>query len=69
MLDGMELFRMGFSWGGFESLMIPTDPGTIRNATRWDTKGSYLRVHGGLEDPEDLISDLESGFRRLNGSE
>lgn len=67
MLDGMDIFAMGFSWGGFESLMIPANPTTIRTATKWHTTGPLLRLHAGQEDPDDLIADLESGFARLNG--
>lgn len=65
MLDGMELFPMGYSWGGYESLIIPADPRSIRTATDW-TGGRLLRLHIGLEDPGDLIDDLEKGFERLN---
>jgi cystathionine beta-lyase len=65
MLDGMKLFAMGWSWGGFESLVIPTWPERARTATRWDAGGPCLRLHVGLEDPADLIADLEEGFARL----
>lgn len=65
MLDGMGLFRMGWSWGGFESLVIPTWPERTRTATRWDSGGTCLRLHVGLEDPADLIADLAAGFARL----
>ena len=68
MLDGMTLFGMGASWGGFESLLIPTWPETNRTATQWQTEGQTMRIHIGLEDPEDLIADLEAGFARLNGN-
>jgi cystathionine beta-lyase len=68
MLDGMELFGMGASWGGFESLLIPTWPETNRTATKWQTDGQTMRIHIGLEDPEDLIADLDAGFARLNGT-
>ena len=64
-LDGLTLFGMGASWGGYESLMIPSDPRKIRTATRWDMPGPLLRIHAGLEDPADLIADLEAGFARL----
>jgi cysteine-S-conjugate beta-lyase len=67
MLDGMRLFRMGFSWGGFESLILPTHPGRSRTATRWEMQGPCLRLHIGLEDAEDLISDLAEGLARLRG--
>ena len=62
MLDGMELFSMGFSWGGFESLIVPFKP--IRTATTWQADGPALRIHVGLEHPDDLIRDLEAGFAR-----
>ena len=65
MLDHMELFAMGASWGGYESLMIPTEPGKIRTASRWPLGGPCLRLHIGLEDPDDLIADLEKGLARL----
>jgi cystathionine beta-lyase len=65
MLDGMELFGMGWSWGGYESLLIPTHPETCRSATPWRVEGVPMRIHVGLEDPDDLIRDLEAGFRRL----
>jgi cystathionine beta-lyase len=65
MLDGLELFGMGYSWGGFESLIIPQDPTKVRTATKWEAQGPMLRLHAGLEDPADLIADLEAGFERL----
>ena len=67
MLDGMRLFGMGWSWGGFESLVIPTYPERGRSATQWQAAGPSLRLHIGLEDAEDLIEDLEDGFARLAG--
>ena len=66
MLDGMKLFAMGYSWGGYESLCIPTEPARWRSATQWTAPGPSLRVHAGLEHPDDLIADLEAGFARLN---
>jgi cystathionine beta-lyase len=68
MLDGLALFGMGYSWGGYESLILPADPRPIRTATRWDAEGPLLRLHAGLEDPDDLIADLEAGFVRLNAA-
>jgi cystathionine beta-lyase len=65
MLDGLELFGMGYSWGGYESLILPVEPGKVRTATAWAAPGPVLRVHAGLEDPADLIADLEAGFERL----
>jgi cysteine-S-conjugate beta-lyase len=65
MLDGLELFGMGYSWGGFESLIIPFDPSSYRTATPWKAEGPALRLHVGLEDVDDLKADLEAGFARL----
>jgi cysteine-S-conjugate beta-lyase len=67
MLDGMRLFKMGFSWGGFESLILPIHPERSRTATRWEALGPCLRLHVGLEGVEDLIADLADGFARLAG--
>jgi len=64
LVDGMRLFRMGFSWGGFESLVLPADPAPIRSATRWQAPGPLLRLHIGLEDVADLIADLDAGLAR-----
>ncbi len=65
MLDGLELFGMGYSWGGYESLVIPFDCTTYRTATRWAPGGPTLRFSVGLEDIEDLKDDLDRGFQRL----
>jgi cystathionine beta-lyase len=65
MLDGLRLFGMGWSWGGFESLIVPTWPERARTATTWNPGGPTLRIAIGLEDPRDLIDDLEEGFARL----
>lgn len=67
MLDGLELFGMGYSWGGFESLILPFDPSEYRTATKWQSEGPALRLHIGLEDVDDLRADLEAGFGRLAG--
>ncbi len=64
MLDHMRFFGMGFSWGGFESLLIHVRAQGARTATEWNPGGTYFRIHVGLEDPEDLIADLEAGFAR-----
>ncbi len=66
MLDDMTLFSMGFSWGGFESLVVPFKP--HRTATNWTFQGPCLRLHIGLESPDDLIDDLKQGFERLKKS-
>jgi cystathionine beta-lyase len=65
MLDGLELFGMGYSWGGYESLIIPFDPSSYRTATKWKAEGPALRLHIGVEEVDDLKSDLEAGFARL----
>lgn len=66
LVDSVTLFGIGASWGGYESLMILTDPAAMRSATRWDSPGPSLRVHAGLEHCDDLIADLEAGFARFN---
>jgi cystathionine beta-lyase len=65
MIDGLELFGIGSSWGGFESLVTPFDCTGYRTATEWRPAGPALRLHIGLEDIEDLKRDLEAGFARL----
>jgi cysteine-S-conjugate beta-lyase len=66
MLDHLSYFGMGYSWGGFESLIIPFDPKGARQATDWVEAGACLRIHAGQEAIEDLIDDLDKGFKRLN---
>lgn len=69
MLDGLEHFGMGFSWGGYESLIIAYDPSTMRSATKqWEKPTTLLRIHIGLEAPKDLIADLDAGFKRLRAA-
>jgi cystathionine beta-lyase len=65
MIDALDLFGIGSSWGGYESLILPTHPERGRTATRWNPEGPTLRLHIGLEDPQDLIEDLECGFHQL----
>jgi cystathionine beta-lyase len=65
MIDALDLFGIGSSWGGYESLILPTNPVRGRTATRWEAEGPTLRLHIGLEDPQDLIEDLERGFHQL----
>ena len=64
-LDTLELFGIGASWGGYESLAIPFDCTSLRTATRWAPGGPTVRFHIGLEAVEDLIADLERGFAAL----
>ena len=65
MVEGYRYFKIGASWGGYESLVIPAYPGEIRTAVPWTEPGFVLRYHVGLEAPEDLIADLDEGFQRL----
>jgi cysteine-S-conjugate beta-lyase len=64
-LDTLDLFGIGASWGGYESLAIPFDCTPVRTATRWQPGGPTVRFHIGLEAVEDLIADLERGFAAL----
>jgi cysteine-S-conjugate beta-lyase len=64
-LDTLELFGIGASWGGYESLAIPFDCSSSRSATRWQPGGPTVRFHIGLEAVEDLTADLERGFAAL----
>ncbi len=65
MIDGYAYFGIGASWGGYESLVMPAYPERFRSATEWAPPGPCLRIHVGIEDPEDLIVDLDAGFARL----
>ncbi|CAM5225390.1 cystathionine beta-lyase [Alishewanella longhuensis] len=65
-IEGMQHFKMGFSWGGYESLITATmNVQALRTATSWPYSGPLIRLHIGLEDPEDLIADLEQAFSRF----
>ena len=68
MLDSLKLFGMGYSWGGFESLIIPFDCTGYRTATKWAPGGPTLRLHIGLENLEDLKADLARGFEVLRAA-
>lgn len=63
LMDGLELFGMGYSWGGYESLIIPAH---IVRTHSFAADGPVIRIHAGLEDADDLIADLEAGFDRMN---
>jgi cystathionine beta-lyase len=67
-LDGLELFGLGFSWGGYESLAVPFDCTAYRTATRFMPGGPTVRFSVGLEDTEDLKEDLDRGFKRLRAT-
>ena len=66
MLNALRIFGMGYSWGGFESLIVPFDCRHARTATGWACEGPALRLHIGLEDTDDLKRDLECGFAALS---
>jgi cystathionine beta-lyase len=68
LLNAVKLFGMGYSWGGFESLVIPFDCAPYRTATRWAPGGPALRLHIGLENVDDLKADLERGFAAFNAA-
>ena len=67
-IDALELFGIGYSWGGFESLALPFDPARIRTATIWPSERLAVRLSIGLEDAGDLIADLERGFAAMEGT-
>jgi cystathionine beta-lyase len=67
MIEHFRLFKIGASFGGFESLVLPARPAENRTVRPWRESGVLLRLHVGLEAVEDLIADLEDGFARLNG--
>jgi cysteine-S-conjugate beta-lyase len=66
LLDTVKLFGMGYSWGGFESLVIPFDCADYRTASKWAPGGPTLRLHIGLENVSDLKADLARGFEAFN---
>lgn len=68
MMDGMRLFAMGYSWGGFESLLLPVDPAPLRTAVPWHAQGQMLRIHVGLEGFDDLKADLADGLARYRAA-
>ncbi|NIJ21835.1 cystathionine beta-lyase [Sphingomonas naasensis] len=65
LIDGLQHFGIGYSWGGYESLAIPVDPQHHRTATKWEAEGPLVRLQIGLEDADDLIADLEAGLARF----
>ncbi|QHI97132.1 cystathionine beta-lyase [Xylophilus rhododendri] len=66
-VDGLRLFGLGASWGGYESLVTPTNLRAARSVTDWSAHGPILRLHIGLEDPADLTADLDGGFAAMAG--
>ncbi|MBN9510355.1 MAG: PLP-dependent transferase, partial [Alphaproteobacteria bacterium] len=67
MVESLALFGIGASWGGFESLVVPTSGFITRSAGTGDLGGEAVRLHVGLEQPSDLIADLERGLAVLRG--
>jgi cystathionine beta-lyase len=65
-VDRLELFGLGFSWGGFESLQMPFAPRRNADRTAWPYAGPALRLHVGLEAVGDLLADLTAGFEALS---
>ena len=65
-IDGLELFSLGGPWGGYESLVLPTN--VTRTVTEWHENPQSIRFHIGLEDPDDLIADIEAGLKRLSSA-
>ena len=62
LIDGLDHFGIGYSWGGHESLALPVDPERLRSATAWSGAGPLVRLHIGLEDVDELIEDLARGL-------
>jgi cysteine-S-conjugate beta-lyase len=65
LIDGLKHFGIGYSWGGYESLVLPVDPDRLRTVTRREQEGPMIRLQIGLEDPDDLVADLAAGLARL----
>ncbi len=68
MVDKLKLFGIGWSWGGYESLIVLLNTKGARTVTNWRPAGPLLRIHAGLEDVEDLINDFKAGFERLKST-
>ena len=62
-VDSLKLFKIGYSWGGAHSLVMPYRVGSIRNS--WEKQGILVRLNVGLEDPRDLIADIEQALARM----
>lgn len=67
MIEGLNLFALGYSWGGYESLVVHDNPRLMRKTYTFPHAGPYFRIHAGLEDSDDLIADLEQAFSLLKG--
>jgi len=65
-VDGLDMFGIGLSWRGYESLILPADVSAARTAPPWREAGQLIRLSIGLEHPKALIADLAAGFARLD---
>jgi len=68
LIDGLALYGIGASWGGYESLVAPFDPREVRSVSAWPYAGPSFRIHAGLEAVEDLVADIDAGFKRLRSA-
>ena len=68
LIDHLQLFGLGYSWGGFESLCIPFDLSAERQDEQWHPASTYLRLHAGLEAVDDLLADLQAGFAAMRAA-
>jgi cystathionine beta-lyase len=66
-MDSLEHFGLGFSWGGYESLIIPAT--IVRSVRKFEAEGPVVRIHAGLEDADDLIADLDRGFAQMKAAQ
>jgi cysteine-S-conjugate beta-lyase len=64
-VDALQLFGLGSSWGGFESLVLPENVAAVRTVADWSKHGPIVRFHAGMEEPADLIADLEQAISNL----
>jgi cystathionine beta-lyase len=67
-IESLQHFGLGYSWGGYESLVVPADPHKIRTIDRSRSEGPLVRLSIGLEDPDDLIADLANGLRHYGAA-
>jgi len=67
LIEPLECFALGYSWGGYESLIVPANLRGARSVRPW-RGGPLLRLQIGLEDPADLVADLAQGFDRMKGA-
>jgi len=68
LIDSLQLYGIGASWGGYESLVMPFDPRETRSVTKWPHAGPSFRIHAGLEAIDDLVADMDAAFGRLRAA-